>query len=281
MLLTVASLKDMLSTIAFMALLAVVLGVAMRKVERLVLAQLGLAALSAPYVLSIFLLPWSVAWPAFVAVAPFLLPLHVLGVLVVGNLMERERQMMAAERFLAREAARDPLTGLLNRHGFEAAVLRAGRSAWGSALLVLDLDHSKHINDAHGHAAGDAVLRALGPRLQEALGADATVARFGGEEVVVFLPTLGPATAGSIARRLCRAVRVHPFVLPDGASVNVTASVGGAWSEAPVALDELMARADAALYEAKSAGRNGWRLDDQGAAARAAQACRRAAARAA
>jgi diguanylate cyclase len=214
----------------------------------------ALAALSSLYVLSIFLLPWDVAWPALAAVGPVLVPLHFVGVLAVGGLLERERRIVAEGLRLALEAGRDPLTGLLNRRGFEAAVLGAPDSSWGSAVLALDLDHFKRVNDAYGHAAGDAVLRALGPRLHEALGAEARIARFGGEEVVAFVPALGPNVARHLARRLVSAVRAEPFALPCGTRIAVTASVGGAWDEAPVLVDELMARADAALYEAKQGG---------------------------
>jgi diguanylate cyclase len=224
-----------------------------------------LATLSLLSMLSRFLLPWDVAWQIVTTIWPVTVPLNFAGMLAVGLLLERERMMGNEARQLGLDASQDPLTGLLNRRGFEAAVRRLQVKGPGSALLVLDLDHFKHVNDTYGHAAGDVVLQTLGARLRHVLRSEDVVARFGGEEVVVFLPDVRSRAAMEAAARLCEAVRGQPFILPGGTSVAVTASVGGAWMNligkaGKSRLEELASQADAALYAAKGAGRNCWRL---------------------
>lgn len=229
--------------------------------RRSAVAILGLALLTAvPW--GSFVLPAGMRGRFVLAVWPVLVPLHALGALGVGLLLERERVLVAEARRLARAAERDPLTGLLNRRGFEAAVAEAmrpteeGRERGGAALLVIDLDHFKRVNDTHGHAAGDAVLGAIGPRLRGALRAGDVMGRMGGEEIAVYLPAIGPTGAEDAAQRLCAVVRNARFALPDGGALPVTVSIGGAWTGGRVQLDLLLDRADAALYAAKRAGRD-------------------------
>lgn len=228
-----------------------------------------LAAMSLLQFPTWFLLPWDLAWHSVVTLWPILVPVHLAGVLTTGALLERERTIAEGEKRLAQAAARDPLTGLLNRRGFEAALsgLRKPHREQkrGAALLVLDLDHFKHVNDQHGHAAGDAVLQQLSARLSQACRPEDVIARFGGEELVVFIPDVGPQRAKAAAARVCCAVRAEPFVLPCGRALRITVSVGGTWTGGwwtgnRNRLDELASRADAALYAAKAAGRDGWRL---------------------
>jgi diguanylate cyclase (GGDEF)-like protein len=221
----------------------------------------ALALLGPPILL---LLPWDAALAALAALWPVLTPFDCAAALAAGVLLERERLILDKERRLGHAAARDRLTGLLNRRGFETEVAPLLRRKRGGAILVLDLDHFKRVNDTLGHATGDAVLRSLAARLSEACRPKDVVARFGGEEVVVFLPHLSLAEAQDAAARLCEVVRAKPFVLPSGRRRAVTASVGGAWTGGRVNLDALVARADAALYAAKEAGRNRWRFDVDG-----------------
>ena len=230
-----------------------------------------LATLSLLHLLAYLLLPWEVAQRVVVTVWPAFIPLEVASILVVATLLERERRLAGEERRLARAATRDPLMDLLNRRGLEAEVARLPEHPRGAALLTLDLDHFKRVNDQHGHAAGDAVLRSLAARLRHAAGPGSMVARVGGEEVVVFLPGASRQDAADAAERLCEVVRARPFALPGGGRLAVTTSLGGAWTGGRIALDALMGRADGALYAAKSAGRDGGRLDveAQGAQRRA------------
>jgi diguanylate cyclase len=227
-----------------------------------------LAAASLVQFPTFFLLPWDLAWRSVSTLWPILVPLHLTAVLATGLLLERERLIAAGEARLSQAATRDPLTGLLNRRGFETAVacLRQPKRGLkrefkhGAALLVLDLDHFKRVNDCHGHPAGDTVLQQLGTRLELACQPGDVVARFGGEEVVVLVPNVGPQGAKAAAARLCHVVAADPFALPCGRALRITASVGGVWTGGSLGLDELLGRADAALYAAKAAGRNAWRV---------------------
>lgn len=224
-------------------------------------AMAGLGGLSSTYLLTALLLPIDLAWRFVATVWPVLLPLHVLGVLVVGSVLERERVLLEEQRRLTEAADRDPLTGLLNRRGFEAATERARPEFTGSAVLLLDLDRFKRVNDVHGHAAGDAVLRELGQRLIEALGSRGALGRLGGEEIAVFLPSILPREMEQVAERLRHAVRRTLFVLPSDVRLLVTVSIGGAWSPGPLDLGTLVDRADQALYVAKGGGRDRCCLD--------------------
>jgi len=161
-----------------------------------------------------------------------------------------------------RAALTDPLTGLGNRRAFErdlAELLRDRRKAVRPpALILLDVDHFKGVNDTWGHQVGDAVLRAVAARLRETLRTDDRPARYGGEEFAVLLPE----TPGEAALRVCERVRgamaARDFVLrSSGERIGlVTLSGGVAVLAEGETAEAFVARADAALYAAKSAGRN-------------------------
>jgi diguanylate cyclase (GGDEF)-like protein len=157
-------------------------------------------------------------------------------------------------------ARRDPLTGCLNRRAFyEAFPLEADRSArLGAALSVLtiDVDRFKALNDAHGHAFGDEILRQLARRLTALVRSHDLVVRWGGEEFVVLLPHTSPADASALAERVRAGVETPEF-RADGRAVALTCSVGVAGTATfPASADDLVAQSDAACYEAKRAGRN-------------------------
>ncbi|WP_337062243.1 diguanylate cyclase [Kineococcus sp. G2] len=162
---------------------------------------------------------------------------------------------------LAEEAARDPLTGLRNRRRFvDDLAERLGGAAGGGrplALVLLDVDHFKAVNDTHGHAVGDAVLVAVAAVLREHARAE-DVVRYGGEEFVVVLPGLDAAAAAARAEELrtaCARLRVGGGG-PDG-DVRVTISAGvAACPEHGPAPDDLLLAADRALYAAKAGGRD-------------------------
>lgn len=124
--------------------------------------------------------------------------------------------------------------------------------------MMLDIDHFKNINDQHGHAVGDQVLRQFSHTLQDQLHNGELFARLGGEEFVIILPGLAPDQAKFTAERLRRAVQDLCVVLAER-RLQITVSIGlagcGAQQPAP-SLDTLLARADQALYRAKAAGRN-------------------------
>jgi diguanylate cyclase (GGDEF)-like protein len=158
----------------------------------------------------------------------------------------------------------DPLTGCLNRRGLDQAlvreVARAMRTGDSFALIAIDLDHFKSINDTHGHLAGDSLLREVGAILLASGRAGDVIARMGGEEFAILLPGSGNAGANLFAARLCEKIRNHEFVVaPDATRVNLTTSIGvavGAPFGEPNFAALLWSRADSALYAAKRAGRN-------------------------
>jgi len=154
----------------------------------------------------------------------------------------------------------DHLTGVANRRAFfEAAELelnRNRRTPRATALILIDADHFKHVNDRHGHPGGDAVLRQLGRMLAATFRQVDVVARIGGEEFAVLLPSSTLEGAVAVAERLRKQVESHP-VLFDGEAIAYTISAGVAASAAQaVTLDSLMKQADQALYAAKANGRN-------------------------
>lgn len=179
----------------------------------------------------------------------------------------RADQLRRAVSTGLRLAVTDPLTGLYNRRyalahldRMAAKALEAGRRY---AVMVLDLDRFKAVNDTFGHAAGDAVLEAVATRLRENLRPSDLLARIGGEEFLVALPEATLGTARLAAERLCRVIGETPVPLPEGrGSVPVTISVGLALGPRPDCAPgespgrETLGRADAALMAAKSDGRN-------------------------
>jgi diguanylate cyclase (GGDEF)-like protein len=176
--------------------------------------------------------------------------------LVTDHLIRVWRQ---DERSLSEAAQLDSLTGAHTR-GFamgvmERALFKAGRDGTRLAILMLDLDHFKRINDAHGHACGDLVLQETTRAMQAALRAGDIVGRFGGEEFVVLLPGADLEQAMGAAER-CRAA-VQKMRIPDAPYLAVTASVGvAAFPEHGEALDALLGASDTAMYKAKANGRN-------------------------
>lgn len=167
---------------------------------------------------------------------------------------------------LERDVITDPLTGVSNRRFF-ARRLQEEVSQWqrqGGSLscLFVDLDHFKQINDRHGHQIGDEALRRVAQLLGESLRTSDVLARYGGEEFALLLPGADAAQAGETAERLRARIAARPLVLAAGRSLTITASIGCATldqaSSADVAMlgDWLVRSADAALYTAKSEGRN-------------------------
>ena len=148
----------------------------------------------------------------------------------------------------------DPLSGLLNRRGFDEAVARRHRR--GGSLIACDIDHFKRVNDAHGHGLGDRVIVALADALRALAPADAVIARFGGEEFILFLPGADPAMATGIADAI-RLRFAEQAASRLGLPGPLTASFGlTSLHRADRSIHDAIARADSALYEAKEKGRN-------------------------
>jgi diguanylate cyclase (GGDEF)-like protein len=166
----------------------------------------------------------------------------------------------ARSRQLTHQAAHDVLTGLLNRQAFEAALrLTLEESAFAPenhALLLLDLDRFKVVNDSCGHPAGDALLRALSAHLAGRLRQSDVFARLGGDEFGVLLRYTEPADAERVAEKLRAAIEAFSFSW-QGQTFRIGASIGMvAFGHQPIALEELLSAVDACCYSAKEEGRN-------------------------
>jgi diguanylate cyclase (GGDEF)-like protein len=169
---------------------------------------------------------------------------------------------------LAHAAAVDPLTALFNRRYFETRIeeeiQRARRYSLDLALLVIDADNFKALNDTLGHLAGDRVLRAMSDTLRRSVRAFDVCTRFGGEEFAILMPGSNAASALQSAERIRQRVeqyRFEPRVVP--ADLRATISVGVAVLTAESSSQDLIARADRALYVAKAAGKNCVRLSSE------------------
>lgn len=190
------------------------------------------------------------------------LPLSMVAaaILIALGVADRLREQRLALSDAERRAQTDPLTGVLNRRSLierlDAACLRAQARGLPISLLFIDLDHFKEINDTHGHLAGDACLAAIIAPIQSELRQSDVIGRYGGEEFVVVLSSADAAAAQPIAERIrdrVAALRLEGF----GTPIHVTCSIGIAASDAlGVWGEQLIARADAAVYAAKRAGRN-------------------------
>jgi diguanylate cyclase (GGDEF)-like protein len=168
----------------------------------------------------------------------------------------------ALEDDLRRQAFQDSLTGLANRallrNRIEHAIVACGRSGPGVALLFCDLDGFKAVNDSLGHRVGDEVLAVVAERLLAVVRPEDTVARLGGDEFAVLIPRLAdPAAAVTAAERVVSAVRRPIALTGSGSNVGVSVSVGVAFNEPGRSVDNLLSEADAAMYAAKAAGKDG------------------------
>lgn len=182
---------------------------------------------------------------------------------IMCDIRERRRleeQRNRLLRQLEKQARVDELTELPNRRAFfeEAGKLVSfiRRHGQRAAVAIVDLDHFKAVNDTHGHACGDHVLREIGQLCHSWVRAEDLVARLGGEEFGVLLPGIGREQAALALQRLRKAIEVCSVPLGHGKAVRVTASIGVAEIDLEVPFDDSLFSADRALYRAKSEGRN-------------------------
>jgi diguanylate cyclase len=164
-------------------------------------------------------------------------------------------------RGAVQDALTDPLTGLANRRSFDLELGVVGARAIGSSpahLVMVDIDHFKRINDAHGHDVGDQVLRIVGEILLANVRRDSLVARLGGDEFGLLLTGASLHYTAGIATRLCALLAARPLVLGGDPEIveRITLSIGVAGARAGESGASWCARADAALYNAKRNGRN-------------------------
>ena len=192
------------------------------------------------------------------------------GLVLLGLYRETVRLIgagMQAEQTIKQLSLRDPLTGLANRRFLmengKQLVAGAKRSGVKMALLAVDLDDFKAVNDVHGHAAGDLVLVTAAERMRTLLRESDVIARFGGDEFVIVLGQVTDAEAArEVASRVVTSLR-QPIPLADGGTARIGASVGIALCcAADETLNDLFKKADEALYAAKREGKNTFRVAD-------------------
>lgn len=179
------------------------------------------------------------------------------------RIVDLQSELIAAREQLRLEASIDPLTGLLNRKAMmkvmQRDVLRAQREGTHLATVMVDIDYFKKVNDTFGHQAGDDVLRHVAACMQGILRPYDALARLGGEEFLLFLPTCSLPDAAHVADRLRMAVAATAVPVTEDKTLNVTCSLGvAAWhgGPAPLRIEGLIEASDKALYRAKHNGRN-------------------------
>jgi diguanylate cyclase (GGDEF)-like protein len=177
--------------------------------------------------------------------------------LAIADGWAQERRELAAVRIAA---STDGLTQVMNRRGIEARIEDAfaqARARNGElSLIFVDIDHFKSINDSHGHATGDVVLKTVAERIRRQLRPGDSIGRWGGEEFIVAMPDTARAEAAAIAERIRSALAAEPLQL-EAVSIRVTASFGAASLGREITTPhQLIDRADIAVYQAKREGRN-------------------------
>lgn len=175
--------------------------------------------------------------------------------------VKQNKQLIAQKKSLEQRVTHDVLTGLLNRTAIfdilHKQIQRAKRGGYGIAIIMIDIDHFKNINDTYGHLAGDAVLCEIANRLTQSARAHEYIGRYGGEEFLAIISPYDQDGAIKAAERLRNAVACKP-IQADHSLIPVTISLGIAIDSLPDALDTnlLLRSADKALYSAKHKGRN-------------------------
>lgn len=179
-----------------------------------------------------------------------------------SNLLLSKRKEEQARKRAELLSNTDYLTGVLNRRAFEkqldAEINRAGRENLSLGVILTDIDYFKTINDTHGHQTGDEVLKSFADFLSQQCRSYDFVGRFGGEEFILCLPGVGEKQAAMIANRLCSKAQNLQITAPGLGSIKITASFGVAVlrKNESESIDSIIKRADKALYQAKTEGRN-------------------------
>lgn len=181
---------------------------------------------------------------------------------LLAKVLERT---LSDHRELTRFATQDPLTGLRNRRALDSQLPQwlawAARYGRPIAVMLVDLDGLKTINDTHGHRMGDRALRVVAESIRSSIRASDLALRYGGDEFAIVAPEAGVQEYDALARRLLEAVRSKSVTTEDSEEVPVRVTIGGAVAldpagSPPRSVDELIAAADTSLYEAKHAGRD-------------------------
>ncbi|WEX08453.1 GGDEF domain-containing protein [Chelativorans sp. AA-79] len=166
------------------------------------------------------------------------------------------RELTVLHQKLAESARLDDMTGLFNRSAFIAAVERTRTAENRGALILIDADNFKQINDTFGHLAGDQALVAIAGAIRRATPGTDPVGRIGGEEFGAFVTEVSPVEAHGLAEQIRRTVEETRLALAEGAPVRLTVSIGVVRAPTGASFSEIMSEADQKLYEAKQLGRN-------------------------
>jgi diguanylate cyclase (GGDEF)-like protein len=197
--------------------------------------------------------------PLLLAVIGIALAALLGALIVIGSRDERMRE-------LEREAGQDSLTGLKNRRRFEEdlqfAMARAKRDGTAGALLMLDLDHFKNVNDSHGHPAGDRMIEEIADVLRHRTRESDVLARLGGDEFAVVLPRCSPLEARMVAEAIAEAVRRHQPADDDVEPITASVGVATFGDDPRTSTASVISEADTAMYAAKDGGRDGVRVFD-------------------
>lgn len=229
--------------------------------ERQTLIKLaGLGVASSLSMASLFLLPWQVAWDVFATISTKLAVINFAGVLIAAGILRSRHSQVSREQQLQTAASVDALTGLANRRAFESRgpemvseLKRRGRS---SAILMIDIDHFKRVNDTFGHTAGDQIISRVAEIITDSVTSSDFVARFGGEEIVLVLSDLDTMSAERAAARIRTNIEAATTIV-RGIPIKVTVSIGLAVpGDTEDAFQVAFEAADLALYSAKGSGRN-------------------------
>ncbi len=197
------------------------------------------------------------------AVAVLLCLSLVLAGVMVNRVRAANKKLRANAALLRAQSERDPLTDLANRRYFLAVMEQQHKpqeASFNGALLMIDIDHFKHVNDQHGHGIGDVVICEVARRLSHAVRAEDLVVRWGGEEFLVFAPDVSQEQLSALAQRVLHGVGATPVATEDG-PLRITVSIGFAHFPLPpskltLPWEQAVNWADMALYTAKSQGRN-------------------------
>jgi diguanylate cyclase (GGDEF)-like protein len=194
--------------------------------------------------------PWALAWVT-----------QSVALVLVGIVLRLASNSLGAALAQAKQSVRDPLTGLFNRRYMEETlereIRRAARANGPVSIIMLDVDHFKHYNDTFGHEAGDIVLREIGALLRMQVRAEDIACRYGGEEFTLIMPAASAEVSRERAEHLCKQVKRLAVQRRGVALGQITASLGvAAYPHHGETGEDVLAAADAALYQAKRAGRD-------------------------
>ena len=217
-----------------------------------------LGAIVSMHLFAMAILPAEIRWHLLLEIAPILVVFNLLGSILIGSLLEREESLIAENEALFDAATTDPLTRLHNRRSAVSAYENLPHSKvtnHGTAMLCIDVDNFKSVNDSYGHPFGDAILSQISDRVSQTLRPTDIFSRLGGDEFLIILPSVTHEETMAIAER-CRAVIATEAMSHEDNSAPVTISIGAEWRPDRPDFLTFVAKADGALYQAKRLGRN-------------------------